>query len=199
MSTDVFCHSNACKLLERKTIWMFGDSNMRGMYKDLVWLLEKGTLLSGNSLKTKNENSHANDRNLSKGALHAGRTYEEVREYTRTNFIRIRFTFITKLFSENFVECFEKARELPDCVVLNSCLWDLSRWGPDGVHTFKENLSATLCYLRSKLPTTTRVIFLTTLPVSFQCVGGFLRKEVEFMRSVEMGRYTITFILSIAA
>lgn len=186
MSCDVFYRSTATKVLEKKTLWMFGDSNMRGIYKDLCWLLEKGTLLPANSLKTKNEVSHANDYRISNGPLHPGRTYEEVREYTKQNNIKVRFTFITKLFSDNLVRVFENIREVPDYIVLNSCIWDLSRWGPDGVRGFKENLRLTLKLFAEKLPPTTRVIFSTTLPVSFECMGGFLSKEVEFMRSVSL-------------
>lgn len=182
MSCDVFGRTEANKVFSQKTLWMFGDSNMRSNYKDLVWLLENGTLVPLNSLKKKNENSHANDQKLSRGTLHAGRNYEEVREYRGRQGQRVKFTFITRLFSDNFVKCFEEALASPDYVVINSCVWDLSRWGPDGVVAFKKNLVSTLEYLTKKLPSTTRVIFYTTLPLDPKCTGGFLKKEVNFMR-----------------
>lgn len=182
MSCDVFSRSNAVNLLCGKKIWLFGSSNIRATYKDLVWLLHNGTMLPHASLKTKNEFSHCNDQRTSQGTLHNGRNYEEVREYTGANNIAIKFTFITRLFANNFVKCIDEATDFPNYIVLNSCVWDLSRWGPDGVKTFKENLASTLKFLSEKLPTTTRVIFCTTLPLSFQCEGGFLTKPVSFLR-----------------
>lgn len=84
MPCDVFHRSEACKLLAGKKIWIFGDSNARSIYKDLVWLLEEGTLCPDKLLQKKNEPSHANDVNISNGALHSGRNYQEVREYAET-------------------------------------------------------------------------------------------------------------------
>lgn len=78
----------------------------------------------------------------------------------------------------------QQTGNFPDYLFINSCVWDLSRWGPNGVDQYKEDVPKTLKLFNEKLPKTTRVIFTTTLPLSSECSGGFLSKEIEFLRYV---------------
>lgn len=179
MSCDVFSQSESIKLLGGRSVWLFGDSNTRSIYKDLVWLLEYGSLVPQPSLQTKNEPSHANDCRTSNSPLTSGRHYEEIREYCGQN-THVKFTFITKLHSRNLLEAF--AEDSPDVLVINSCVWDLTRWGPDGVAEYKRNVVDTMQFFKRTLPGETLVIFATTLPLSSHCTGGFLKKQIEFLR-----------------
>lgn len=181
MSCDVFSRINARDTLQGKKIWLFGDSNMRSLYKDLVWLLEYGSLVSQSSLQTKNEMSHANDRKFTNGELHSGRDYEEGREY-RSCGVYIKYVFITRINADNLFACFEDDADFPDFVVINSCVWDVSRWGPNGVEQYQEGLGETLQVFHEVLPKSTRVVFCTSFPISADCQGGFLSEEIDFLR-----------------
>ncbi|KAF2879785.1 hypothetical protein ILUMI_26390 [Ignelater luminosus] len=181
MACDIFSSFEARELLNQKVVYFFGDSNIRALYKDLLWLLENGTLIPESRLKSKNEISHANDVRLSKGVLHSGRNYQEVRVYCENPYIT--FQFITRLFMPRFIDDIKNLDTIPDVIVMNSCLWDLTRWGTNGVSEFKRNLIKTFDFLKKELPTT-RIIWLTTLPPNFKARGGFLTKEIEFVRNM---------------
>lgn len=181
MSVDVFSRTAALKLLHNRQLMFFGDSNTRSIYKDFVWLLEYGNLVPQDSLKTKNELTHANDYKTSNSPLTSGRNYEETREYYNTGTC-VKFTFLTKMFSESLTRAFEDQSLVPDVVVINSCVWDLSRWGPNGVAEFKKNVVHTMEYFKKRLSKKCLVVFTTTLPLSSNCRGGFLMKQVEFLR-----------------
>lgn len=202
MTCDVFTQHQALELLRGEKVWLLGDSNTRSLYKDLVWLLQNGTLISQNSLSKRNELSHAGDKRTSNGALTRGRDYEETRLYER-NEVTVTFTFLTRMFSERSVNerflSFRRRRltlsvfrlvtalsgdVIPDIVVINSCVWDLTRWGPKGVREYKTNLINTMELLKTHLPESTLVVFTTTLPLSPDCSGGFLRRQIEFLRYV---------------
>lgn len=70
----------------------------------------------------------------------------------------------------------------PDVLVINSGMWDISRYGPKSVDSYKTNLCKTMSYLKRLLPARTRVIFTTILPISFDCRGGFMTKEIDALR-----------------
>lgn len=158
-----------------------GDSNVRALYKDLVWLLCKGDLIPQHSLKMKNERSHANDRRLSDGALTSGRHYMEVREYAENGTI-LHFEFLTSLDPEKVKRAINSFGVEIDIIVLNSCVWDLTRWGPEQVTPYKKRINEVFKYVAENY-STTRLIWLTTLPVSFIITRGFLKPQVVFMRN----------------
>lgn len=83
MATDIFTKTEAQNLLINKKVLIFGDSNIRALYKDLIWLLEEGTFVTTEGLKRKNEPSFSNDVRLSDGKLLNSRNYREIREYNR--------------------------------------------------------------------------------------------------------------------
>ncbi|KAF5278382.1 hypothetical protein FQA39_LY05871 [Lamprigera yunnana] len=181
MACDMFSIRDATELLRGRYIYFFGDSNVRGIYKDLLWLLEYGPLTPEVNFKKKNERSYAHDRLVSNSAAHNGCNYEEWREYHGC--ATIKFYFLTKVYNDRFVKLIKTLRTEPDIIFINSCLWDLTRWGKDGVEQFKTNIYYALDFLKHSLPHT-RIVWLLTQPPSFQSKGGFLTEEVEFMRSM---------------
>ena len=55
--TDIFNREQAVKLLKGKTVLFLGGSVTRGLYKDLIWLLNSNTLLPRQILGQKGEAS----------------------------------------------------------------------------------------------------------------------------------------------
>lgn len=55
--------------------------DVRATYKDLVWLLQRNSLIDLASLKAKLERSFMNDQLIKGKTLDRGRNYQEVREY----------------------------------------------------------------------------------------------------------------------
>ena len=58
---DVFDTENVREILKGKTILFLGDSIMRNMYKDLVWLVQDGTFLDQSYMANKLEPTFAGD------------------------------------------------------------------------------------------------------------------------------------------
>ena len=60
--------------------------------------------------------------------MHNGTNYREVREFRSTHH-RVRFYFVTRVFSRYMSSVLEDLRaDAPDVVLVNSCIWDISRW-----------------------------------------------------------------------
>ncbi|XP_018323532.1 PC-esterase domain-containing protein 1A-like [Agrilus planipennis] len=180
MSAWTFKGDEAYDLLRNKRILFFGDSNMRALYKDLLWLMYDGTLIPDGKLKDKNEPTFAGDVRLSNGKVHPGTNYVEVREYNLNPYIK--FQFITRLFLDGFRLEIENWKQPPDVIVLGSCMWDLSRWGPSGVDDYKDNVVKTFYFLKGQFPRHTQIIWTTSFPPTSKCQGGFLNKNIEFLR-----------------
>ncbi|XP_047116653.1 PC-esterase domain-containing protein 1A-like [Schistocerca piceifrons] len=182
---DIFTRQDAMSLLQGNYILMLGDSNMRSLYKDLIWLLETNTLIESHQLRTKMEKSFLGDKRTAGDKLHKARNFTETRVYENHN-VRVKYSFLTKCYSEevkNMLGAIKSgASYCPDVVVVNSCLWDISRWGPNGVPEYKDNMVKLMRLFKSCLPKQTCVIWMTTLPISASCRGGFLIKQVEFLR-----------------
>lgn len=188
MSCDTYMMQDAKTLLANKRILMCGSSNMRGLYKDLVWLLEEGTLITQSALQRKNEVSHCGDERLSNGPLRNSRNYEEVRHYkgsSKNNNIDVRYQFLTRLNLPAFCATLRgMASEPPDVLIINSTLWDISRWGSDGVNQFKVNLDKTVKLMHEVKPPNCLVIWKTALPPSFTCRSGLITPEIQNLRSL---------------
>ena len=58
--TDIFETKDVRELLKNKTVVFLGDSNTRGLYKDLVWLLNSNSLIPQKILADKGEKSFPN-------------------------------------------------------------------------------------------------------------------------------------------
>ena len=77
---DIFSKFDARKVLKKKKILFLGDSIMRNVYKDLIWLLSEGNFTPQDLLKRKGENSFGGDR-LTFKSSDSFRRYREEREY----------------------------------------------------------------------------------------------------------------------
>ncbi|XP_028826920.1 PC-esterase domain-containing protein 1A [Denticeps clupeoides] len=176
-------HRQAVELLHNKFIVVLGDSNHRSMYKDLVLLLQKDAHLTRSQLKSKGELVFEHDTLVEGGRMGEmtnGTGYREVRQFCTDHHL-IRFYFVTFTFSayvETILEDFKKGIK-PDVVVLNSCLWDVSRycrqWRPD----YKENLNRLFIRLKSVLPDDCLIIWNMALPLGWRLTGGFLVPEIQ--------------------
>lgn len=181
---DIFSKHDAKQLLSKRDIYMFGDSNMRAFYKDLICLVNKGTLIDDAKLRQKMEQSHMQDKLVRGSAITAGRDYVEEREYSRNN-IYVKYHFITRCWCsslENFVKKCADNVIRPDVVIVNSCLWDITRWGPRGVEQYRDNIVKLFQQFRKCLPKQCLVIWTTALPVSLKCKPPFLVEQIDFLK-----------------
>lgn len=108
-----------------------------------------------------------------------------MRQY-KTPFHLIRFYFITRCYSDYLISICEDIKnetEKPDVVIMNSGCWDLTRYGPNGIHEYKRNLPAGIFSLMRVLPNYTVFLWTSTLPVSKDVRGGFMIPEVECTKS----------------
>lgn len=133
-------------------------------------------------MQVKNELHYLNDKRISNDTLHNGRDYRETREF-KIEKTYIFFHFITRLYIKHFVALINntKPENFPDILFINSCLWDLTRWGPDGPKDFRTNILKTMKFLKAKLPPKTRVIWKTALPVSLNADGAIFVDEIKFI------------------
>uniref|UniRef100_A0A8C8S9A4 PC-esterase domain containing 1A n=1 Tax=Pelusios castaneus TaxID=367368 RepID=A0A8C8S9A4_9SAUR len=171
------------QLLHNKFVVILGDSIQRSVYKDLVLLLQKDALLSQAQLKAKGELSFENDCLVEggvRGELTNGTHYREVRQY-RTDHHLMRFYFITRVYSdymESVLADFQAGPQ-PDVVIINSCLWDVSRYGPKSMKQYQLNLEKAFNRLDEVLPQACLLMWNMTMPVSHKVIGGFLIPELQ--------------------
>ncbi|XP_059173121.1 PC-esterase domain-containing protein 1B-like [Physella acuta] len=186
---EVFLNCDVTQILRNKFVVIIGDSIQRGIYKDLVLLLQSDRYLTQKELRSKGEFSFLNDELIEggqKGTMSNGISYKEVREYV-TNVHLVRFYFVTRCYN-SYVETLLKdlAKDKlgqPDIIILNSCLWDISRYGPDSFMDYKENLVKLFELFSDYFSKQCLIIWNTALPISSKARGGFLVPEIEFMSS----------------
>ncbi|PIK50963.1 putative PC-esterase domain-containing protein 1A [Apostichopus japonicus] len=110
-----------------------------------------------------------------------GINYREVRQYLTDTHL-IRFYFVTRIHNSYWREVIFRdlcGEPKPDVIVMNSCLWDISRYGPGGMHQYKENLEKTFQTLTSIVSEDCICIWDTALPVANKIKGGFLLPELS--------------------
>lgn len=63
------------------------------------------------------------------GEMHNGTEYREVRQFQSAHHL-VRFYFVTRIYSRYMQSILEDFRNglKPDVVIVNSCIWDISRW-----------------------------------------------------------------------
>ncbi|XP_007957144.1 PC-esterase domain-containing protein 1B-like, partial [Orycteropus afer afer] len=170
------------QLLHNKYVVVMGDSVQRAVYKDLVLLLQKDCLLSPSQLKDKGELSFENDVLLEggkRGRMHNGTNYREVREFRSAHHL-VRFYFLTRAYSQYLESVLEEllwGEHGPDVVVMNSCLWDLARYGEESLWSYRQNLEILFWRLHQVLPESCLVVWNTAMPVAHRVSGGFLPPE----------------------
>ncbi|MCI4377406.1 hypothetical protein PGIGA_G00203080 [Pangasianodon gigas] len=175
----------ASQLLHNKFVVVLGDSIQRSVYKDLVLLLQRDSYLSVSQLKSKGELSFEQDCLVEGGRLghmNNGTEYREVRQY-RTDHHLVRFYFITRVFSrymESILADFKHELK-PDVVIVNSCVWDVSRYNRKWVPEYKENLNNFFVQLKAVLPEESLLVWNMTMPLGKKIIGGFLVPEIQDM------------------
>lgn len=62
------------------------------------------------------------------GQMHNGTEYREVRQFQSAHYL-VRFYFLTRIYSHYMQSILEDFRHglKPDVVIINSCVWDISR------------------------------------------------------------------------
>ncbi|XP_036997081.2 PC-esterase domain-containing protein 1A isoform X2 [Artibeus jamaicensis] len=153
-----FQASEVQQLLHNKFVVILGDSIQRAVYKDLVLLLQKDSLLTAAQLKAKGELSFEQDQLVAGGQLgelHNGTQYREVRQFcSGSGHHLVRFYFLTRVYSEYLEGVLEELTygPAPDLVIINSCLWDLSRYGRCSMESYRENLERVFMRMDQVLP-----------------------------------------------
>ncbi|XP_051046601.1 PC-esterase domain-containing protein 1B-like [Phodopus roborovskii] len=167
------------QLLHNKYVVVLGDSIQRAVYKDLVLLLQKDCLLSSSQLKSKGELSFEHDVLLEGGRwgrMHNGTHYREVRQFCSGRHL-VRFYFLTRAYSpyvEDILQQLRWGEYAPDLVIMNSCLWDLSRYGRNFLRSYREDLERLFRRLDQVLPASCLLVWNTTMPVAQVVSGGFV-------------------------
>ncbi|XDV18544.1 hypothetical protein PO909_024209 [Leuciscus waleckii] len=171
------------QLLHNKFVVVLGSSVQRAVYKDLVLILQRDAYLSLSQLKSKGEVSFEQDCLVEGGRfgqMNNGTAYREVRQY-RTDHHLIRFYFVTQVFSrymDSILADFQQGIK-PDLVIVNSCVWDISRYSREWALEYKENLNKFFMKLKTILPEESLVVWNMTMPLGKKILGGFLVPEVE--------------------
>ncbi|CAJ0961296.1 unnamed protein product, partial [Mesorhabditis belari] len=145
---------------------LIGDSLMRGLYKDLIRIIDTGRLqlTEPHVLKTKSEISCFNDRQIDMDKFKGERVFVQAREYHTENHL-IQYHFTTRCFKED-LDCaiaqMVRDKKYPRMVFFNSCLWDLTRYHKLG-----------LVNNQNKLDETTSHVFVVLFPQCIPAVGRF--------------------------
>ncbi|XP_057204241.1 PC-esterase domain-containing protein 1A [Triplophysa rosa] len=175
--------NQASQLLHNKFVVVLGDSIQRSVYKDLVLLLQKDAYLTSSQLKSKGELSFENDCLVEGGRLgpmNNGTSYREVRQY-RTDHHLVRFYFVTRVFSpymKSILADFDHGLK-PDLIIVNSCVWDVSRYSREWALEYRDNLCKFFVQLKNTLPEHSMVVWNMTMPLGKKLVGGFLVPEIQ--------------------
>jgi hypothetical protein len=143
---DIFLKEDVRKHFRGKKVIFLGDSIMRNIYQDFLFLLEKGDLTPHSLLRKKGTQIPSFEGDYlvkGTGELTPGRTYREIREYEGSggamqDFMFATYCFLTKCFSrelEEFILKFKERHGSPDLIPAHLC----GRMGwffgeGDGVH-----------------------------------------------------------------
>ena len=172
-------------VLLNKSVVIIGDSVQRGIYKDLVLLLQTDQFLEDVHLKTKGEKNFSNDELIDGGQMTNSTDYIEVRQY-HTPYHRVRFYFVTRCYG-HYMETIlaDLTTEPSDIVIMNSCLWDISRYGPfpTAMEEYKVNLQNLCVRMKQTLPDQCLFIWNTALPVGKKLNGGFMTHDIKWMEN----------------
>ncbi|XP_036620350.1 PC-esterase domain-containing protein 1A [Trichosurus vulpecula] len=180
-----FSSSEVRQLLHNKFVVVLGDSIQRAVYKDLVLLLQKDSLLTEAQLKAKGELSFEQDRLVAGGQLgelHNGTHYREVRQFlSSSGHHLLRFYFLTRVYSAYVEDVLAELEHgpSPDLVIINSCLWDLSRYGGDAIRSYQENLECLFERMEQVLPASCLLVWTLAMPLGERLTGGFLLPELQ--------------------
>ncbi|XP_075038888.1 PC-esterase domain-containing protein 1A-like isoform X1 [Mixophyes fleayi] len=167
-----FSSGDVRQLLHNKFVVVLGDSIQRTVYKDLVKLLQDDRYLTESQLKKKGEKTFANDTLVEGGELnemHNGTSFREVRQY-RTGYHLVRFYFLTRVYStylESVLSDFQSGLQ-PDVLIVNSCIWDISRYQDFQLEAYKTNVDNLFHRLTQVLSPECLILWNMTMPVGYK-------------------------------
>lgn len=176
--------SEVQQLLHNKYVVVLGDSVHRAVYKDLVLLLQKDCLLSHKQLRTKGELTFEKDQLMKGGeldTLHNRTDYREVREFCSDHHL-VRFYFLTRVYSEymeSVLEELQSGTHAPDVIIMNSCLWDVSRYGRNSLSSYKQNLENLFGRMDQVLPKSCLLVWNTAMPLGDKIKAAFLPQKCK--------------------
>lgn len=176
--------SEVQQLLHNKFVVVLGDSVHRAVYKDLVLLLQKDCLLTNKQLRTKGELSFEKDQLKMGGeldTLHNRTDYREVREFCSDHHL-VRFYFLTRVYSEymeSVLEELQSGNHAPDVIIMNSCLWDVSRYGRNSLSSYRQNLENLFGRMDQVLPKSCLLVWNTAMPLGDKIKAAFLPQKCK--------------------
>lgn len=178
-----------------KSVLMMGDSLMRCLYKDLLFMTNPencSRLTPVEQYRRSRELEYQHDCLLNRTyGSQEGRDFREERDYWSgykdpTTDMQVSYVFITSCYSDYIEDLMEKYPRkygsYPDLILINSALWDINRWGGKGIEMFRDNMIRLMDLFKSVLPLYTQVIWMTTPPISTDIRGGFQLKHLDFQR-----------------
>ncbi|KAF1770853.1 hypothetical protein GCK72_002677 [Caenorhabditis remanei] len=184
-------------LFKNQHIMFIGDSLIRAMYKDFLALLQTGDLCTVQDLRVSNEDSIFGDKHIDFLELEANRVFRQAREF-QSNQHLIQYFFTNRAMREDLEKTclmIEATDERPDIVVMNSAIWDISRfparlsqrWTSQSMDNLEEEINVAEDYynriamfcrrMRVLLPPTSTVVWVLMPPSSTpesNVSGGFL-------------------------
>lgn len=98
----------------------------------------------------------------------------QVREFTAGGRVKIRYYFVSQCYSPEIEQMIRNDLQHqtipPDLILMNSCLWDLSRANFDAMETYRFGLERLFKFFREILPSTP-FFWISALPVSNTAEG----------------------------
>ncbi|XP_058889905.1 PC-esterase domain-containing protein 1A isoform X2 [Acipenser ruthenus] len=179
------CREHARLLLHNKFVVILGDSIQRAVYKDLVLLLQRDSFLTVSQLRAKGELNFEQDFLVEGGkigGLTNGTEYKEVRQFRSAHHL-VRFYFLTRVYSkyvESVLADFQAGPQ-PDVLIVNSCVWDVSRYGPSSMEEYRVNLGKFFTRLGEVLLPECLVMWNMAMPLGKKIYGGFLIPELQHL------------------
>eukprot|EP00794_Sanderia_malayensis_P005247 gene5247-5911_t len=173
----IYLPEDVSSLLKGKTVIYIGDSVQRSMYKDLVLLFQDKRYLTDKELRKKGEECFLGDELMEggcKGEMVNSTKYREVRKYLHDNNTKVLYFFITACFGQ-YIEMILSKLKTPDIIIMNSCLWDVHRYGTKEIQNYEANLFKLIRFVKKTHPKTL-FLWTTTPPVDLKSKGGFLRR-----------------------
>jgi len=178
---DIFMPEEFGDMFRNQHIVILGGSQMRGLYRDMVWLLNHPSIIPNELLGGKLESRfpdmektewkdkkpdeelykifHKDNRDylLDSRGLTSGRTYIEPRWYHNKKYkVTILYIFTVQVFQKELEDTllnYEKNYGAPiSTIIMNSTLWDVNRFGPQCKFEYKKNIQKLLKVVREVLP-----------------------------------------------
>lgn len=133
---DIFTGEDVCRLFKGKSVLFLGDSIMRNIYKDLLYMSQepqepgrcqkyRNQYIPSFHMQRKGESSFCGDKLLYVTELNAARNYEEERDYYyQDNDMQFSFMFITRCYSQKLEEWLKeyphRYGSYPEVIMINS-------------------------------------------------------------------------------